>query len=123
MMRGSERELHGCRVSVDIGAAAAASPAARARIDLEPGKVEQGLLKLVLSLIELLRQVMEKQAMRRVAAGSLSAEEVDRVGSGLMQLELKIRELQAQFGIADLNLDLGPIGTLLDPARSGARRA
>jgi dissimilatory sulfite reductase (desulfoviridin) alpha/beta subunit len=105
-----------CRLSVQIGGAAAATRP-RAMVNLEPGKVEQGLLKLVLSLVELLRQLMEKQAMRRIDAGSLSADDIDRVGCGLMELETKIRELQAQFGIADLNLDLGPIGPLLDRER------
>jgi phage shock protein A len=85
-----------------------------ARIELESGKMERGLLKLVLSLVELIRQVLEKQAMRRVESGSLAIEEVDRLGVALMELESKIRELQTQFGIDDLNIDLGPVGTLLD---------
>jgi hypothetical protein len=122
-MSVSDAHPDACRFAVEVGAAPTAATGPRARIDLEPGKIEQGLLKLVLSLVELLRQLMEKQAMRRVAAGSLTSDEVDRVGCGLMQLELKIRELQAQFGIGDLNLDLGPIGTLLDGDASGARRA
>ncbi len=104
-----------CRVSFDIGDPAqfAASPS-RARVVLEPGKVERGLLKLVLVVIELLRQVMEKQALRRIEAGSLSADEIDRLGATLMELETKIRELQKQFEIEDLNIDLGPIGSLVD---------
>jgi hypothetical protein len=85
-----------------------------ARIELESGKMERGLLKLVLSLVELIRQVLEKQAMRRVESGSLAIEDVDRLGVALMELESKIRELQTQFGIDDLNIDLGPVGTLLD---------
>ena len=76
--------------------------------------MERGLLKLVLSLVELIRQVMEKQAMRRIEAGSLSHDEMDRVGCSLMELESKIRELQLQFDIDDLNIDLGPIGNLVD---------
>jgi hypothetical protein len=87
--------------------------APRARVELEPGKIERGLLRLVLSLIELLRQLMEKQAMRRIDAGSLTLEEVDRVGRSLMEMETTIRRLQTQFGIDDLNMDLGPIGRLL----------
>jgi Gas vesicle protein K len=86
---------------------------ARARIELESGKVERGLLKLVLSLVELLRQLMEKQALRRIEAGSLTADEIDRVGRSLMEVEQMIHKLQAQFGIEDLNIDLGPIGRLL----------
>jgi gas vesicle protein GvpK len=87
----------------------------RARLELEPGKVEQGLLKLVLSLVELIRQVLEKQAMRRIEAGSISEDDIDRVGRALMEIEAKTRLLQAQFGIDDLNIDLGPVGKLLDP--------
>ena len=71
-------------------------------------------LKLVLALVELIRQLMEKQALRRIEAGSLSPEEIDRVGRTLMQLESKIRELQQQFEIDDLNINLGPLGNLLD---------
>jgi hypothetical protein len=86
----------------------------RPRIELEPGKMERGVLTLVLSLVELLRQVMEKQAMRRIDAGSLTADEIDRLGCSLMELESTLRELQVRFGIEDLNIDLGPIGRLVD---------
>jgi len=89
------------------------SPAVpRARVELEPGKIERGLLRLVLSLIELLRQLMEKQAMRRIDAGSLTLDEIDRVGRSLMEIETTLRRLQAQFGIDDLDIDLGPLGRL-----------
>jgi hypothetical protein len=86
----------------------------RARVELEPGKVERGVLKLVLSLVELLRQVLEKQAMHRIEAGSLSGDEIDRLGCSLMELESTLRDLQARFGIDDLNIDLGPVGRLVD---------
>lgn len=103
------------RFAVDVGDPPPATLARpHARVELEPGKIEQGLLKLVLSLVELLRQLMEKQAMRRIEAGGLEADEIERVGRGLMELESKIRELQQQFGIGDLNIDLGPVGSLLD---------
>jgi len=82
-------------------------------VDLEPGQIERGLLGLVLSLIELLRQLMEKQALRRIEAGSLTPDEVDRVGRSLMEVEATIRKLQAQFGIDNLDIDLGPLGRLL----------
>lgn len=104
-----------CKVAFEIGdpaTAPAGSP--RTRIDLDPHKVEQGLLKLVLALVELIRQLMEKQALRRIEAGSLSPEQIDRLGRTLMQLENKIRELQQQFEIDDLNISLGPLGNLLD---------
>jgi len=66
------------------------------------------------ALVELLRQLMEKQAMRRIEAGSLSGEEIERLGRGLMDAEATIHTMQRQFGIDDLNLDLGPVGNLLD---------
>jgi hypothetical protein len=90
----------------------------RPRVVLEPGNVERGLVKLVLALIELVRQLMEKQAMRRIEAGSLAPHEIERLGCSLMEVEATIHKLQAQFGIDDLNLDLGPVGHLLDPQGS-----
>jgi hypothetical protein len=84
------------------------------RIELEPGKIEQGMVKLVLAVVELLRQVMEKQAMRRIEAGGLGEDDVDRLGVSFMQIESTIQALQARFAIDDLNIDLGPIGRLLD---------
>ena len=89
---------------------------AQSRIDCTPENVEQGLAKLVLSLIELLRQLLERQAIRRMEGGSLNAEQIENMGEALMKLEAKIHELAAQFGLspADLNLDLGPLGNLLE---------
>lgn len=86
------------------------------RIDCSPENIEQGLAKLVLSLIELLRQLLERQAIRRMEGGTLSDEQVEQMGEALMTLENKIRELAQNFGLtpADLNLDLGPLGRLLD---------
>ena len=84
------------------------------RIEFEPGKIEQGMLKLVLAIVELLRQVMEKQAMRRIDAGTLAPEEIDRLGVSIMQMESAIKSLQSRFGVDDLNIDLGPMGRLLD---------
>ena len=90
------------------------SPGApRTLVNLEPGRIERGLLKLVLSIVEMLRQLMEKQAMRRIDAGSLSPDEIDRVGRSLMEIEATIRTLQTQFGIDSLDVDLGPIGRLV----------
>lgn len=85
------------------------------RIDADPAKVEKGLVQLVLTLVELLRQLMEKQAVHRMEAGSLTDEEIERVGSTLMQLEERMGELREHFGLTpeDLNLDLGPLGKLL----------
>jgi len=86
----------------------------RARIEFESGQMERSLLKLVLAVVELIRQLMEKQAMRRIEANSLTGEEVERLGCSLMEVETTIRKLQKQFGIDDINLDLGPFGKLLD---------
>ena len=85
------------------------------RIDCSPENIEQGLAKLVLGLIELLRQVLERQAIRRMQGGSLTEEQVENMGEALMKLEGKIHELADHFGLtpADLNLDLGPLGNLL----------
>ena len=85
------------------------------RINIDPKNVEKGLAKLVLTLIELIRKLMEKQAMRRVEAGSLTDEEIERVGETLMKLENKMKELKEIFGLKDeeLNLNLGPLGDLM----------
>lgn len=92
------------------------TPAVPDRIDCTPENVEQGLARLVLSLIELIRQLLERQAIRRMEGGSLSEQQVEQMGEALMKLEAKIHELAANFGLtpADLNLDLGPLGRLLD---------
>jgi len=85
------------------------------KIDANPENVEKGLAKLVLTLIELIRKLLEKQAMRRVEASSLSEEEIERVGETLMKLENKMKELKQIFGLKDeeLNLNLGPLGDLM----------
>ena len=88
---------------------------ARERIEADPESVEKGLVQLVLTLVELLRQLMERQALRRVEAGGLSDDEVERLGRTLMLLEQRMEELREHFGLEpeDLNLDLGPLGHLL----------
>ena len=85
------------------------------RVDVDPEGVEQGLAKLVLTLVEFLRQLLERQAIRRMDGGTLSDAEVERVGLALMRLEAKIREIAEVFGLDpdDLNIGLGPIGKLL----------
>ncbi len=85
------------------------------KIEANPENAEKGLAKLVLTLIELIRKLMEKQAMRRVEAGSLTDEEIERGGETLMKLENKMKELKEIFGLKDeeLNLNLGPLGDLL----------
>ena len=85
------------------------------RVETDPEKVEKGLAQLVLTLIELLRQLMERQAMRRMDAGGLSDEQIERMGQTLMLLEERMDELKEVFGLEDqdLNIDLGPLGNLL----------
>ena len=85
------------------------------RINIDPKNVEKGLAKLALTLVELIRKLLEKQAMRRIEAGSLSDEEVERIGETLLKLENKIQELKEIFGLKDeeLNLNLGPLGNLM----------
>lgn len=85
------------------------------RIDADPKSVERGLVSLVLTVVELLRQLMERQALRRVEVGDLSAEQVEDIGLTLMALEARMAELREHFGLepADLNIDLGPLGPLL----------
>ena len=85
------------------------------RIDIDPENVEKGLAKLVLTLIELIRKLLEKQAIRRVEAGSLSEEQIEKVGETLMKLENKMKELKEIFGLKDeeLNINLGPLGDLI----------
>lgn len=90
-------------------------PGLSRRVTADPENVEKGLVQLVLTLVELLRQLMEKQAIRRVEAGGLSDDEVDRLGETLMLLDMRMTELREHFGLTpeDLNLDLGPLGRLL----------
>jgi len=97
-----ERELH------------ALAPALPERIDADPEHVETGLARLVLTVIELLRDVLEHQAVRRMDGGALSDEEVERLGLALMRLDERMQELKNVFGLTDedLNIDLGPLGRL-----------
>jgi hypothetical protein len=85
------------------------------RVDADPEEVERGLAQLVLTLVELLRQLMERQAVRRVEAGTVDDEQIERLGRTFMALEERMDELKAHFGLSDedLNLDLGPLGRLL----------
>lgn len=80
------------------------------RISADAEIVENGLAKLVLSIIELIRRLLEKQALRRMEGGNLTEEEIERLGTALMKLEEKMAELKRVFGLTDedLNLKLGP---------------
>jgi hypothetical protein len=85
------------------------------RINADRESLEKGLAQLVLTLVELIRQLMERQALRRIEGGTLSAEEVERLGETFMLLEEKMEELREHFELEkeDLNIDLGPLGKLL----------
>jgi hypothetical protein len=84
------------------------------RIAADSDIVENGLAKLVLSIIELIRRLLEKQALRRMDAGTLTDDEIERVGSALMKLEEKMAEMKQIFSLSDddLNLNLGPVRSL-----------
>ncbi len=112
------------RTAVAAAAAAREIDAIRGRIErairpprwnADPDEVRRAVLKLVLTLVELIRQLLERQAIRRMEAGTLTGEETESVGLALMRLHETIRDLAAQFDISpdELNLDLGPIGKLM----------
>jgi len=90
-------------------------PAVPGRLDMDPENVERSLVALVLTLVELLRQLMERQAIRRIDAGDLSDEQIERIGATLMALDDRMAQLRDHFGLSvqDLNIDLGPLGKLL----------
>lgn len=85
------------------------------RWNANPDDVRRSVAKLVLTLVEFIRQLLERQAIRRMDAGTLTREETEAVGLALMRLEETVRDLGAQFGLTadDLNLDLGPVGRLM----------
>jgi hypothetical protein len=101
----------------DDPAAAALQAIARAlpdRINADPEHVEQGLARLVLTVVELLREVLEHQAIRRMDGGTLTDAEIERLGLALLKLNSRMDELKTIFGLTDedLNIDLGPLGRL-----------
>lgn len=85
------------------------------RIEADPETADQGLAKLVLTLVDILRELLEKQAIRRMESGSLSEAEIERLGETFLKLNHKLDELKAAFGLEDddLTLNLGPIRDLL----------
>jgi hypothetical protein len=114
---GNESESAPSDVPPDDVAAAALQALARAlpeRINADPEHVEQGLARLVLTVVELLREVLEHQAVRRMDGGTLSDAEIERVGLALLKLNQRMGELKTVFGLTDedLNIDLGPLGRL-----------
>ncbi|MFE5143722.1 gas vesicle protein K [Streptomyces fagopyri] len=108
----------------DLRAAQATGPSQPLRrIRTDPDTVERDLVRLVLTLVELLRQLMERQALHRVDRGDLTEEQEERLGTTLMALHDRVSDLCAEHGLTmeDLNLDLGPLGTLLPPASANPR--
>ena len=105
------QELDAVRQQVSELAARAGPP----RWNANPEDVRRSVLKLVLTLVELIRQLLERQAIRRMEAGTLTADETEAVGLALMRLQDTIHDLAAQFDISpdELNLDLGPVGRLM----------
>jgi hypothetical protein len=91
------------------------APALPRRLDASADDIEAGLARLVLTLVEFLRQVLEHQAVRRMEGGSLSDDEVERIGTALMRLEERLGEIKIAFNLEgeDLNIDLGPLGRLI----------
>lgn len=105
------RELHSLRAELERQAALADTP----RWNADPAEVQRSVARLVLTLVEFVRQLLERQAIRRVDSDTLTPEETEAVGVALMRLEETVRDLAARFGLEpdDLNLDLGPLGRLL----------
>jgi hypothetical protein len=104
-------ELESMRAEVERLAGRAAPP----RWNADPEDVRRSVAKLVLTLVEFIRQLLERQAIRRMDAGTLTAAETEAVGLALMRLEETVRDLGGQFGLVpeDLTLDLGPVGRLM----------
>jgi hypothetical protein len=99
----------------DLGLPPAEIPSALSgRLNADPERVERGLAGLVLTIVDLLRELMERQALRRIEGGSLNDEEVERLGLAFMKLNETMDELKEQFGLTDedLELSLGPLGNL-----------
>jgi len=105
------QELESVRSELERLAQAAGPP----RWNADPDDVRRSVAKLVLTLVEFIRQLLERQAIRRMDAQTLTPEQTEAVGLALMRLEETVREIGAQFGLApeDLTLDLGPVGRLV----------
>jgi hypothetical protein len=85
------------------------------RWNADPDDVQRSVAQLVLTLVEFIRRLLERQAIRRMEGGTLTDDETEDIGRALMKLEETVRDIAAKFGIApdDLNLDLGPVGKLM----------
>ncbi|MEA2429576.1 MAG: hypothetical protein QOI19_49 [Thermoleophilaceae bacterium] len=99
----------------DLGLPTAEIPSALSgRLNADPERVERGLAQLVLAVVDLLRELMERQALRRMEGGSLDDDEVERLGVAFMKLNDRMAELKDEFELTDddLKLSLGPLGNL-----------
>ena len=85
------------------------------RWNVDPQDVQKSVVRLVLALVEFLRKLLERQAIRRMESGTLTAEETEKIGQALMKLEETVQQIARQFGLKpeELNLDLGPLGRLI----------
>jgi hypothetical protein len=110
----SEREVEELQLLAEALKQRIEERTAPARWSADPDDVRKSVMQLVLTLVDFIRQVMERQAIRRMDEGTLTAEEIERIGVALMKLEETIHDLARQAGLApeDLNLDLGPLGRL-----------
>ncbi|HET9983846.1 MAG TPA: gas vesicle protein K [Longimicrobiales bacterium] len=115
-----ERAADAARVEADDPGLFAAelkdlAPALPSRIEARSDNIEAGLAKLVLTLLEFVRQILEHQAVRRMEGGTLSDAEIEEVGLALLKLKERLVEIEDVFGLSreDLNIDLGPLGRLL----------
>jgi len=111
-LRGDDRDFPIPSAKVDIDSDGGSKPG---KLKLDPQKTAQGLAKLAMTLINLLRKLMERQAIRRMEAGTVTPEQLERAGQAFQQLDDQIKELCKQFGLKeeDLNLDLGPLGKVV----------
>jgi hypothetical protein len=109
-----EREIQELQVLANELQQRVADSAAPSRWSADPDDVRKSVMQLVLTLVDFIRQVMERQALRRMEEGTLTPEEIERIGVALMKLEETIHDLARQSGLdaADLNLNLGPLGRL-----------
>ena len=110
----ADKILHGAQLDPFADELPRLSDALTRRVNADPEGLERGLAQLVLTIVELLRQLMERQALRRVDGGSLSDEQIERLGLTFMELDKRMAQLRDEFGLTeeDLNLDLGPLGRL-----------
>jgi len=103
------------RSVIDVRSGKPAEAAPHRLLDIDPSQIERDLTRLVLTIVELLRQLMERQALRRMEGGTLDDDSIERVGTAFARLDEKMDELRTVFGLneEDLNIDLGPLGTLV----------